>query len=120
MIQISLGFVFQGADFQPLNPDVIQATDIALDQMWLVTSETGKAFAQLFKAEEREKLGSIVGARSGRPAAPDDAAELLAFLGLEELGEGLAGLGRHEPHLIEGDVRGLDHVGVHSGWKSAP
>jgi regulator of sigma E protease len=57
-----LGFAFQGADFQPLNPSVGEAAEIAGDQMWLVTSETAKTFAQLFKAEEREKLGSIVGA----------------------------------------------------------
>jgi regulator of sigma E protease len=57
-----LGFAFQGADYKPLNPSVGEAAEIAGDQMWLVTSETAKTFAQLFKAEEREKLGSIVGA----------------------------------------------------------
>jgi regulator of sigma E protease len=57
-----LGFAFEGTDFQPLNPSVPEAADIALDQMWFVTSETAQTFAQLFKAEEREKLGSIVGA----------------------------------------------------------
>ena len=57
-----LGFAFEGADFQPLDPSVGEAAEISVDQMWFVTSETGKTFAQLFKAEEREKLGSIVGA----------------------------------------------------------
>ena len=57
-----LGFAFEGADFQPLDPSVGEAAEISLDQMWLVTSETAKTFAQLFKAEQRDKLGSVVGA----------------------------------------------------------
>jgi regulator of sigma E protease len=57
-----LGFAFRSTGFRPLDPSIGEATEIALDQMWLVTSETAKTFAQLFKAEEREKLGSIVGA----------------------------------------------------------
>ena len=88
-----LGFAFQGADFQPLNPDVIEATDIALDQMWLVTSETGKTFAQLFKAEEREKLGSIVGAvETTRQAIQFDAETALRVIALVSLSLALINL----------------------------
>jgi len=57
-----LGFAFQEADIVPVNPSVPQAAEIAVDQMWLVTSETAKVFARIFEAEQREKLGSIVGA----------------------------------------------------------
>jgi regulator of sigma E protease len=57
-----LGFEFAETGYEPLNPSIGEAAELSLDQMWLVTSETGKTFAQLFKAEEREKLGSVVGA----------------------------------------------------------
>ncbi|MGI9020689.1 MAG: M50 family metallopeptidase [Solirubrobacterales bacterium] len=57
-----LGFQFREADFQPLNPSVPEAAALSGELMWLVTSETAKTFAQLFKASERDKLGSVVGA----------------------------------------------------------
>jgi len=88
-----LGFAFQGADFQPVNPDVTEAADIALDQMWLVTSETGKTFGQLFKAEEREKLGSIVGAvETTRQAIQFDAETALRVIALVSLSLALINL----------------------------
>ena len=57
-----LGYQFENAAFVPLDPSVPESAGLAGDYMWLVTSETVSTFAQLFKPEEREKLGSIVGA----------------------------------------------------------
>jgi regulator of sigma E protease len=55
-----LGFAFEPAGFQSRSVD--EAAVDSLDFMWLVTSETVSTFAQIFEAEEREKLGSIAGA----------------------------------------------------------
>ncbi len=57
-----LGFTIETGPVGPLDPSVGEAVDYSSDVMWTVTSETGKTFGQLFKAEEREKLGSVVGA----------------------------------------------------------
>lgn len=57
-----LGFRFREADLEPVNPSLGEAAEMSGDLMWRVTSETASTFAQLFKAEEREKLGSVVGA----------------------------------------------------------
>lgn len=88
-----LGFAFEGADFEPLNPSVGEAAEISLDQMWLVTSETAKTFAQLFKASEREKLGSIVGAvETTRQAIQFDAEIALRVIALVSLSLALINL----------------------------
>jgi regulator of sigma E protease len=61
--------------------------------MWLVTSETGKTFAQLFKAEEREKLGSVVGAvEVTRQAIQFDAEVALRIIALVSLSLALINL----------------------------
>jgi regulator of sigma E protease len=57
-----LGFVIERGPVGPLDPSVPEAVSFSGDVMWQVTSETGKTFAQLFKEEERDKLGSVVGA----------------------------------------------------------
>ncbi len=57
-----LGFAFRGTDPEPVAGSIPEAAQFSADRMWLVTSETVSTFAQLFKAEEREKLGSVVGA----------------------------------------------------------
>jgi regulator of sigma E protease len=54
--------------------------------MWLVTSETLSTFAQLFKAEKREQLSSVVGATEATKQAFDldteTALKLLAIISL--------------------------------------
>ncbi len=88
-----LGFAFEGAEYEPLSPSVPKAAEISLDQMWLVTSETASTFAQLFKAEEREKLGSIVGAvETTRQAIQFDAEVALRVIALVSLSLALINL----------------------------
>jgi regulator of sigma E protease len=55
-----LGYEFEPGGFEPRSID--EAAVDSVDFMWLVTSETVSTFAQIFKPEEREKLGSIAGA----------------------------------------------------------
>ena len=57
-----LGFAFKPIDFHPVDTSAADAVSTSLDEMWFVTSETVSTFAQIFKPEEREKLGSVVGA----------------------------------------------------------
>lgn len=88
-----LGFAFRATGFEPLNPSVFKAAEISLDQMWLVTSETVKTFAQLFKAEEREKLGSVVGAvEATRQAIQFDAEVAIRIIALVSLSLALINL----------------------------
>jgi regulator of sigma E protease len=88
-----LGFQFEPTGFEPLNPSVGEAAGIAADQMWFVTSETGQTFAQLFKAEEREKLGSVVGAvEVTRQAIQFDAEVALNIIALVSLSLALINL----------------------------
>ena len=88
-----LGFGFEPTGFAPLEPSVGEATSIALDRMWLVTSETASTFAQLFKAEEREKLGSVVGAvETTRQAIQFDAERALLVIALVSLSLALINL----------------------------
>jgi regulator of sigma E protease len=88
-----LGFAFKATGFQPLSPSVPEAGRISLDQMWLVTSETVSTFAQLFKAEERQKLGSVVGAvEATRQAIQFDAEVALRIIALVSLSLALINL----------------------------
>ena len=88
-----LGFAFRATGFQPLDPSIPEAARISADQMWFVTSETVKTFAQLFKPEEREKLGSVVGAVDvTRQAIQFDAEIALRILGLISLSLALINL----------------------------
>ena len=88
-----VGFVFREADFQPINPSIPEAAQMSGDLMWLVTSETVKTFAQLFKQEERDKLGSVVGAvEATRQAIQFDAEIALRIIALVSLSLGLINL----------------------------
>ena len=72
-----LGYQFEPGDFQ--SRSVGEAAYDSVDFMWLVTSETVSTFAQIFKPEEREKLGSIAGAAK----ATSDAFEFSATQALQ-------------------------------------
>ncbi len=88
-----LGFAFRGADPEPAAHSVGEATGFSVDRMWLVTSETVSTFAQLFKAEEREKLGSVVGAvETTRQAIQFDAVTALLVIALVSLSLALINL----------------------------
>jgi regulator of sigma E protease len=81
-----LGYAFEFAGYRPLNPSAPEAAGRAVDFMWLVTSETVSTFAQIFKPEEREKLGSIAGAAKATEEAFDfgtaEALQLIAVISL--------------------------------------
>ena len=81
-----LGYRFEPTGFVPLDPSPPQAAARAADFMWLVTSETVSTFAQIFKPEEREKLGSIAGAAKATEQAFDfgaaEALQLIAVISL--------------------------------------
>ena len=88
-----LGFAFNAGGLQPIDPTVPQAATDSLDRMWLVTSETVSTFAQLFKAEEREKLGSVVGAvETTRQAIQFDVIMALQIIALVSLSLALINL----------------------------
>lgn len=81
-----LGFAIKQAPLGPLDPSVPEAVSFSGDVMWEVTSETAKTFGQLFKAEEREKLGSVVGAvETTRQAIQIDIATALFVIALVSL-----------------------------------
>jgi regulator of sigma E protease len=81
-----LGFVIGQAPIGPLDPSPPEAVSFAGDVMWQVTSETASTFAQIFKAEEREKLGSVVGAvETTRQAIQIDIETALFVLALVSL-----------------------------------
>jgi regulator of sigma E protease len=81
-----LGYSFDFRDYQPLDPSPAEAADRTVDFMWLVTSETVSTFAQIFEAEEREKLGSIAGAAKATEEAFEfgtaEALQLIAVISL--------------------------------------
>lgn len=81
-----LGYQFDAAGYVPLDPSIGEAAERSVDFMWLVTSETVSTFAQIFKSEEREKLGSIAGAAKATSDAFDfsaaQALQLIAVISL--------------------------------------
>jgi regulator of sigma E protease len=88
-----LGFAFAGVDPVPLNYSVGESVGESLDQMWLITSETGKIFGRLFKAEEREKLSGVVGSyEATRQAVNVDWRLALGILGIISLSLALLNL----------------------------
>jgi regulator of sigma E protease len=88
-----LGFAFKPIDFRPTDPSVGGAVSTSLDEMWFVTSETVSTFAQIFKAEEREKLGSVVGAvEATRQAIQFDVEVALRIVALVSLSLALINL----------------------------
>jgi regulator of sigma E protease len=43
------------------HPNVVQAADLAVDQMWFVTKGTFTALARIFNAEDRKQISGVVG-----------------------------------------------------------
>ena len=69
------------------------AVSHSLDYLWFVTRETGSVFSQLFKAEKREEVSSIVGASDVAHQAIDVGAfPSLMLLALVSLSLGLINL----------------------------
>jgi regulator of sigma E protease len=88
-----LGFAFRTANPEPAAESIPEAASFSADRMWLVTSETASTFAQLFKAEEREKLGSVVGAvETTRQAIQLDLVTALLVIALVSLSLALINL----------------------------
>jgi regulator of sigma E protease len=88
-----LGFSFQGTDFVDVNTSVDGAAKGALDDMWTVTSATVSTFAQVFDAQERKKIGSIVGATEvTRQAFEFDTNAALRIIGVISLSLALINL----------------------------
>jgi regulator of sigma E protease len=88
-----LGFAFMPVNFQPTDVSVGGAVSTSLDEMWFVSSKTVSTFAQIFKPEEREKLGSVVGAvEATRQAIQFDAEVALRVIALVSLSLALINL----------------------------
>jgi regulator of sigma E protease len=69
------------------------AADVSLDRMWALTKGTGEVFARIFDAEERRKLGGIVGGYEvTRQSFGYSAAQALYILGLISLSLALINL----------------------------
>jgi regulator of sigma E protease len=78
-----LGFTFQSGSFVDVpTPSVTKAASESADTMWQLTSTTVSTFAKIFDPQEREKLGSVVGATE----ATHQAFEFDAYLALRIIG----------------------------------
>lgn len=78
-----LGFAF---DTEALDPGPIQAAGVAVDFMWLVTSETVSVLSKLYRAEERQELSGVAGSyevtRQAIDIGPRQAFTLIALISL--------------------------------------
>jgi regulator of sigma E protease len=74
----------QEASAAPAGP--LRASNLALSEMWTVTSSTVSHIAQIFKPEKREEIGSVVGGyetvRQGISISASTALVILAFISL--------------------------------------
>jgi regulator of sigma E protease len=78
-----LGFQFQSGGFVDVpTPSVGKAAQESVDTMWQLTSTTVSTFAKIFDPQEREKLGSVVGATE----ATHQAFEFDSYLALRIIG----------------------------------
>jgi regulator of sigma E protease len=88
-----LGFSYEATDTVPVGRSPGEAVSAAGDQIWLITSETGRIFSRLFEAEEREKLTGVVGGyETTRQAVNVDWRLALGFLGVISLSLALLNL----------------------------
>ena len=85
-----LGFAF-GTTRPAVGP--VTAAELSVDQMWLVTSTTVSHIAQIFKAEKREEIGSVVGGyKQTQEGIEEDWVIALYILGLISLSLGVINL----------------------------
>lgn len=71
----------------------VSAADVSLDRMWMLTKGTGQVFARIFDAQERRKLGGIVGGYEvTRQSFGFSVAQALYILGLISLSLALINL----------------------------
>jgi regulator of sigma E protease len=81
-----LGFPIREGGLVPVDPSVPGAAEIALDQMWFVSSKTVTVIARIFEPEQREQVSGIVGtsavAREVIDFGPREALFLLAIVSL--------------------------------------
>jgi regulator of sigma E protease len=88
-----LGFSYEGTDEVPVGRSPREAADTAVDQMWFITSQTGRVFSRIFEAEEREKITGVVGGyEATRQAVKRDWRFALAILGAISLSLALLNL----------------------------
>ncbi|MDA0180764.1 site-2 protease family protein [Solirubrobacter phytolaccae] len=85
-----------GYDQEAMRTDVGvgRAPGLALDQMWVVTSTTVSHIAQIFKAEKRKEIGSVVGGyeQTRQTIEQDDLILTLTILALISLSLGIINL----------------------------
>ena len=78
-----VGFAF---DTEALDPNPIQAAGVAVDFMWLVTSQTVSVISNIYKAEQREELSGVAGSyevtRQAIDIGPRQAFTLIALISL--------------------------------------
>ncbi len=78
-----VGFAF---DTEALDPGPVQAAGVAVDFMWLVTSETVSVISKLYKSEQREELSGVAGSyevtRQAIDIGPRQAFTLIALISL--------------------------------------
>ena len=78
-----VGFAF---DTEALDPGPAQAAGVAVDFMWLVTSETVSVISRLYRAEERQELSGVAGSyevtRQAIDIGPRQAFTLIALISL--------------------------------------
>jgi len=81
-----LGFRFREGGLVPVSPSVPGAAEIALDQMWFVSSKTVSVIARIFDPEQRKQVSGIVGTTEVTKQAfdfgPREALFLLAIVSL--------------------------------------
>ena len=81
-----IGFGFQAANLQPVNPSVPQAAGIAVDRMWFVGSQTISIVARIFDPKERSQISGAVGSYEvTRQAIESDARTALTLLAVISL-----------------------------------
>lgn len=78
-----IGFAF---DTERLDPGPVQAAGVAVDFMWLVTSETVSVISRLYQSEERKELSGVAGSyevtRQAIDIGPRQAFTLIALISL--------------------------------------
>ena len=84
--QALLGVRFAPTDISPVNPSPVEAADIAVDQMWFVTSGTFTVLANIFDSEKRKEISGVVGSYEvTRQAIDFDARAALTVLAVISL-----------------------------------